>query len=53
MRCPRYKVVVQVTLGQMRDQGVRVASRCLWDTAHDNYASASFSNVSIDGFSHA
>jgi tctex1 domain-containing protein 2 len=35
---PRYKLVVQVTVGQMKDQGVRVASRCLWDTATDNYA---------------
>ena len=34
----------QVTLGQMKDQGVRVASRCLWDTATDNYASVEYSN---------
>ena len=42
---PRYKIVVQVTLGQMKDQGVRVASRCLWDTQTDNYASVEYSNV--------
>ena len=34
----------QVTLGQMKDQGVRVASRCLWDTATDNYASVEYAN---------
>jgi len=43
---PRYKIIVQGTLGQMKDQGVRVASRCLWDTSVDNYASTTFSNVS-------
>jgi hypothetical protein len=44
---PRYKIVVQVTTGELRDQGVRVASRSLWDTATDNYASSSFQNVSL------
>lgn len=43
---PRYKIIVQVTTGELKDQGVRVASRCLWDTATDNYASSSFKNVS-------
>ena len=43
----RYKVVVQTTIGQMRDQGIRIASRCLWDPTTDNYASCSFSNVSL------
>jgi tctex1 domain-containing protein 2 len=42
----RYKIVVQTTIAQMRDQGVRVASRCLWDPTTDNYASCSYSNVS-------
>lgn len=44
---PRYKFVVQVTLGEVRDQGVRVASRCLWDTDTDNYASYSFKSETI------
>lgn len=43
----RYKIVVQVTIGQMKDQGVRVASRCLWDTATDNYASVHLKNQSL------
>ena len=41
---PRYKIVVQVTVGQMKDQGVPVASRCLWDTATDNYTSVEYQN---------
>lgn len=31
----------------MRDQAIRVASRCLWDPTTDNYASTSFTNVRI------
>ena len=42
---PRYKVVVQVTMGERKEQDVRVASRCLWDTETDNYASASMQNT--------
>ncbi len=45
MAIPRYKIVVQVTLGEMRNQGIRVASKCLWDADSDNYASYSFQNV--------
>ena len=45
LRIPRYKVVVHVTLGELREQGIRVASRCLWDASTDNYASAGFKNV--------
>jgi len=40
----RYKIVVQIVLGQNKNQGVRVASRCLWDTETDNYASYTFSS---------
>ena len=49
----RYKIIVQVTIGELRDQGVRVASRCLWATPTDNYASSSFQNVSqMSDYSH-
>ena len=40
----RYKLIVQVTLGQRKDQGVRITSRCLWDTQTDNYATCSYKN---------
>ena len=33
---------MQVVLGENRQQGVRVASRCLWDAAADNYASYTY-----------
>lgn len=38
----RYKLVCLVTIGKLNNQGVRVASRCLWDTATDRLASSSF-----------
>lgn len=44
---PRYKILVQVTIGQMKDQGVGITSRCLWDTNTDNYASISYRNEVI------
>jgi hypothetical protein len=43
----RYKIIVQTTVGQLHDQGIRVASRGLWDPNTDNYASASYANVSL------
>ena len=41
----RYKVVVQTVIGQLKDQGIRVASRCLWDPNTDNYTACQFANV--------
>lgn len=43
----RFKIIVQTTVGEMKDQGIRIASRCLWDPTTDNYASCSFKNVRI------
>jgi hypothetical protein len=45
LKLPRFKIVVQTVIGQMRDQGIRIASRCLWDTSTDNYASVQYKNV--------
>ncbi|KAK0069810.1 tctex1 domain-containing protein 1-B [Biomphalaria pfeifferi] len=39
---PRYKFVCVVTIGQHRNQGVAVASRCVWNPETDNFATASF-----------
>ena len=47
LKLPRYKLIVQVTIGQRKDQGVRITSRCLWDTSTDNYASVKFQNEYI------
>lgn len=43
----RYKLVCLVVLGQPGNQGLRVASRCLWDPENDNSAVAVFQNPSL------
>jgi hypothetical protein len=44
---PRYKVVVQTVLGQNKSNGVRVASRCLWDLETDNVATYHYQSDSL------
>uniref|UniRef100_A0A3Q4B247 Uncharacterized protein n=1 Tax=Mola mola TaxID=94237 RepID=A0A3Q4B247_MOLML len=41
----RYKLVVQVVIGEQRGQGVKMSSRCLWDADTDSYAEDVFMNV--------
>jgi hypothetical protein len=48
MKYPRYKFVVQVSITSTTGQGVRVASRCLWDPKKDNFATAVFKNVCFE-----
>ncbi|KAK2185543.1 hypothetical protein NP493_231g03067 [Ridgeia piscesae] len=43
----RWKLVVQVLVGEDTDQRVQMASRCLWNQATDNFASATFRNKSL------
>nr|XP_039274000.1 tctex1 domain-containing protein 1-B-like [Styela clava]XP_039274001.1 tctex1 domain-containing protein 1-B-like [Styela clava] len=43
----RHKIIVLVNIGQIKDQGVRVGSRCLWDDKRDNWAGASFANSTL------
>ena len=44
---PRYKFVCYVHIGQIKGQDMVIASRCLWDTNVDNFASAKFENRSL------
>jgi hypothetical protein len=46
MHCIRWHTYVngQVTIGEVQGQGVRIASRCLWDVETDNHASAYYTN---------
>lgn len=44
---PRYKLVSFVMVGQTKEQGVRVGSRCLWNAKLDHYASSSYKNKSV------
>lgn len=43
----RHKIVCVVTIGQIRGQTVRCASRCLWDSDTDGEATATFQNHSL------
>ncbi|MES1912505.1 MAG: hypothetical protein MHM6MM_004770 [Cercozoa sp. M6MM] len=44
---PRHRHVVQVIIGERREQGVRVGSRCLWDDKRDRYVSVNFQNKTL------
>ena len=46
LNIPSYKIVVQTVVGEIGGQGVRIASKSLWDDKNDNWASYTFSNVS-------
>jgi len=43
----RHKLVVYVTLGELKGQTFNSCSRCLWDTATDGFASESYKNESL------
>eukprot|EP00656_Telonema_subtile_P044352 TRINITY_DN5061_c0_g1_i3.p1 TRINITY_DN5061_c0_g1~~TRINITY_DN5061_c0_g1_i3.p1 ORF type:complete len:150 (-),score=46.18 TRINITY_DN5061_c0_g1_i3:357-806(-) len=40
----RYKLITQVTLGEIKGQTMRIGSRCLWDVNTDNCASEVLQN---------
>jgi len=44
---PRYKYVCKVMIGQNAGQCISFASRSLWNTATDNFASATYRNGSL------
>ena len=42
-----YKLVCVVTIGELKDQGFRLGSRCCWDPKWDNFATGSYKNKSL------
>lgn len=44
---PRFKLICVTHIGQVQGQGVRIGSRCLWNTKHDNSATYMFKNSSL------
>ncbi|CAH1776088.1 unnamed protein product [Owenia fusiformis] len=44
---PRYKVICVIHIGQKGEQGIRVGSRCLWDSGYDTFATSEFRNNSL------
>eukprot|EP00747_Dinoflagellata_sp_TGD_P161900 gnl/TRDRNA2_/TRDRNA2_178903_c0_seq1.p1 gnl/TRDRNA2_/TRDRNA2_178903_c0~~gnl/TRDRNA2_/TRDRNA2_178903_c0_seq1.p1 ORF type:complete len:131 (+),score=36.93 gnl/TRDRNA2_/TRDRNA2_178903_c0_seq1:179-571(+) len=47
LNIPRYKIIVQVVIGEQGSQGVRVASKFLWDVTADNWASYTYESQSL------
>lgn len=43
----RYKIIVSVTIIEACQQGVRLASRCIWDPETDNFAEYTHSSESM------
>ncbi|XP_018586583.1 tctex1 domain-containing protein 2-like [Scleropages formosus] len=43
----RYKLVVQVVIGEQRGEGVKMAARCFWDADTDSYAQDVYMNDSL------
>lgn len=43
----RYKIMVHVTVGENKGEGVRVGTRCLWDPVCDNMASHTVVNDTL------
>ena len=42
-----YKLVCAVSIGELKDQGFRMGSRCCWDPKWDSFATGSFKNKSL------
>ncbi len=43
----RYKFIVQVMIGEKKEQGMFFGTRCFWDSNTDNQASHNFTNDNI------
>jgi len=43
----RYKIIVQVVIGEQRAQGIRLGQRCYWDPTTDAFATESYCNDSL------
>lgn len=43
----RYKIVCSVTIGQLKEQGLRMGSRCCWDAKWDTFATGSYKNKTL------
>ncbi|KAL8584573.1 hypothetical protein ACOMHN_002303 [Nucella lapillus] len=43
----RYKLVTSVVMGERREQGIVITSRCAWDVKLDSYATYTYQNKSL------
>ena len=47
LKLPRYKYLVQVTIGENKGAGVRCGARCFWDQTTDKLAQTHYVNVRL------
>ncbi|XP_074643518.1 dynein light chain Tctex-type 5-B-like [Tubulanus polymorphus] len=47
LRIPRYKIICLVNIGQQKQQGLLLSSRCLWDASVDTSATSDFKNKDL------
>lgn len=47
LKMPRYKIIVQTFIGENLNQGLRVASKSVWNPRFDNYASGIYINSAL------
>ena len=47
MGFPRYKFIVMVSIGQIKNQDVRMSSRCLWEPKFDTQFTINYKNKSL------
>ena len=43
----RYKYIVTVLVGERREQGIKMGTRCFWDSGTDNQVTETFMNDSV------
>ncbi len=43
----RYKIVCLVHVGELKDQGVQLGSRCLLDQSYDTFVTVEYRNTSL------
>jgi hypothetical protein len=46
----RYKILVHCIIGQKKGQGIRIGSRCLWDTNTDSSVWSNYENDCVYAF---
>ena len=47
---PRHKIVVQTVIGEKTGQGLKIASKSLWHSEHDNSATYTYETVHLIPF---
>lgn len=52
LEIPRYKTVSSVTIIENKEQGLKIATRCIWNIDTDNYATYTYTNQSLIAIGH-